>query len=82
MLGLTLANLQRPYHLVVRSNPPSSDMRTISAIFKGELITAGYGKLYVIDPVFSIDCGGLGNSFLTQHFLHVKRFVMQPSFPG
>jgi hypothetical protein len=48
-------------------------MQIISAIFQGEVITAGVGKLYVIDPVFSIDCGGLGAPFLTHFLLSVKR---------
>jgi len=30
------------------------------------------GKLYVIKPIFSIDCGGLGTPFLSHHFLRVK----------
>jgi hypothetical protein len=33
------------------------------------------GKLYVIKSVFSIDCGGLGATFLSYHFLAVKRFL-------
>ena len=54
-------------------------MRTISAIFQGEVITAGFGKLYVIDPVFSIDYGGLGTPFLTHLLLYVKRsFIVLP----
>ena len=36
----------------------------------------GFGKLYVIKPVFSIDCGGLDTPFLSYHFLTVKRFLM------
>ena len=35
-----------------------------------------HGKLYVIKPVFSIDCGGLDTPFLSYHFLTVKRFLM------
>jgi hypothetical protein len=34
---------------------------------------ADNGKLYVTDPVFSIDCGGLGTPFLTHLLLYVKR---------
>jgi hypothetical protein len=52
---------------------PYSDNQIISAIFQGEVITAGVGKLYVTDPVFSIDCGGLGTPFLTHLLLYVKR---------
>jgi hypothetical protein len=37
------------------------------------MITAGFGKLYVIDPVFSIDCSWLGALFLTHFLLYVKR---------
>jgi hypothetical protein len=29
----------------------------ISADFAASMISAGFGKLYVIKPVFSIDCG-------------------------
>jgi len=36
---------------------------------------ADKGQLYVIDPVFSIDCGWLGNPFLSPHFLAVKQFL-------
>jgi hypothetical protein len=39
----------------------------------GQVITARFGKLYVIDPVFSIDCGWLGTPFLTHLLLYVKR---------
>jgi hypothetical protein len=35
-------------------------IRTISENFSSLAITVEFGKLYVIDPVFSIDCGGLG----------------------
>jgi len=48
----------------------------ISAIFHGLMITAGSGKLYVIDPVFSTDYGGLGALFLSHYFLAVKRFFL------
>jgi hypothetical protein len=48
-------------------------MQFISAIIQRELITARFGKLYVTDPVFSIDCGGLGTPFLTHLLLYVKR---------
>jgi hypothetical protein len=34
---------------------------------------ADIGQLYVIKPVFSIDCGGLGTPFLTHFLLDVKR---------
>jgi hypothetical protein len=40
------------------------------------MITAGSGKLYVIDPVFSIDYGGLDAPFLTHFLLYVKRSLM------
>ena len=52
------------------------DLQIIFAIFQGEVITAGFGKLYVIEPVFSIDCGGLGTPFLTHLLLDVKRSLM------
>jgi hypothetical protein len=48
-------------------------MRISSAIFRKEVIIRGSGKLYVTDPVFSIDCGGLGTPFLTHLLLYVKR---------
>jgi hypothetical protein len=48
-------------------------MQIFSAILQGEVITASFGKLYVTDPVFSIDCGGLGTPFLTHLLLYVKR---------
>ena len=48
-------------------------MQIISIIFRGKMITAWFGKLYVIEPVFSIDCGGLGAPFLTHFLLYVKR---------
>jgi hypothetical protein len=51
-------------------------MQIISAIFEGEVITISSGKLYVIDPVFSIDCGWLGTPFLTHLLLYVKRSFM------
>jgi hypothetical protein len=41
-----------------------------------------FGKLYVIDPIFSIDYSWLGTTFLSHHFLTVKRFLIEPSFPG
>ncbi len=40
------------------------------------------GRLYVADPVFSIDCGGLDTTFLSHLLLNVKRFVMQPFYTG
>jgi hypothetical protein len=52
------------------------DMQFISAIFQVVVITARFGKLYVIDPVFSIDCGWLGTPFLTHLLLYVKRSLM------
>jgi hypothetical protein len=58
------------------------DIRIISAIFQGEVITARFGKLYVIDPVFSIDYGWLGALFLSHYYLAVKGFFLEPSFPG
>jgi hypothetical protein len=51
-------------------------MQIISSIYQGEVITEGPGKLYVIDPVFSIDCGGLGTPFLTHLLIYVKRSFM------
>ena len=57
-------------------------MKIISAGFVGPMITEGFGKLYVIKSVFSIDCGGLGVTFLSHHFIPVKRFLMEPSFLG
>jgi hypothetical protein len=38
------------------------------------------GQLYVIDPVFSIDGGGLGALFLSHYFLAVKAFSWSPPF--
>jgi hypothetical protein len=49
------------------------------------MITVGSGKLYVIDPVFSIDCSWLGVLFLTHFLLYVKRSLkVQPAWaiPG
>jgi hypothetical protein len=40
-----------------------------------------YGKLYVIEPDFSIDFGWLGTTFFPHYFRHVKWFLMKPSFP-
>jgi hypothetical protein len=57
-------------------------MEIISAFFANPMIIEEPGKLYVIDPVFSIDCGGLGATFLSYLFLTVKQFSMWPSFPG
>jgi hypothetical protein len=51
------------------------DNKKISGIFPGEVISGDNGKLYVIDPVFSIDCGGLSVTFFSHHFLTVKRFL-------
>ena len=48
----------------------------ISVILEGLVITFQFGKLYVIDPVFSIDCGGLGTPFLTHLLIYVKRSFM------
>jgi len=48
----------------------------ISAVFADSVITAEFGKLYVIDPVFSTDYGGLGALFLSHYFLAVKRFFL------
>ena len=31
-------------------------MEIISAVFSGPMISEEFGKLYVIDPIFSIDC--------------------------
>jgi hypothetical protein len=42
-------------------------MLIISAIFQGGVITAESGKLYVIDPVFSINYGWLGVIFLPHY---------------
>jgi hypothetical protein len=36
----------------------------------------GFGKLYVIEPGFSIDFGGLGATFLSHYFRHLKRFLL------
>jgi hypothetical protein len=40
-----------------------------------DFIRVGKGQLYVIDPVFPIDCGGLGAPFLFHLFLAVKQFL-------
>ena len=52
---------------------PDNDMK--GGIFPGDVIIVDHGKLYVIDSVFSIDCGGLVATFLSHHFLVVKRFL-------
>ena len=36
--------------------------------------------LYVIDSIFSIDCGWLGVTFLSHYFPCVKRLLMEPFF--
>ena len=46
------------------------------------MITISSGKLYVIDPVFSIDCGWLGTPFLTHLLLYVKRSFDSAALPG
>ena len=51
------------------------DNKKISGIFPGEVIMVDNGKLYVINTVFSIDCSYLGTTFLSHHFLTVKRFL-------
>jgi hypothetical protein len=51
------------------------DNETKAGIFPGKVIIVDHSKLYVIDPVFSLDCGGLGATFLSHHFLVVKRFL-------
>jgi len=48
----------------------------IPALFRPARITLKFGKLYVIDPVFSTDYGGLGALFLSHYFLAVKRFFL------
>jgi hypothetical protein len=42
----------------------------------GGLECGDNGKLYVIKPIFSIDCGWLGAPFLSHHFFNVKGFLM------
>jgi len=64
------------------TSPKTFDSQTIAGIFPGKVIIVDNGKLYVINTVFSIDCGGLGTPFLSHHFLAVKRFLTWPSFPG
>jgi hypothetical protein len=59
-----------------RSTPPCSDIHIIFAIFRVPVITIRTGKLYVIDPDFSIDCVGLGALFLSHSFFAVKRFFL------
>ena len=54
---------------------PVQDNETKAGIFPGKVIIVATGKLYVIKPVFSIDCGGLGVTFLSHYFLSVKRFL-------
>ena len=54
----------------------AQDKKIKSGIFPGSTIIIEFGKLYVIDPVISIDCGGLGATFLSHHFLVVKGFLM------
>jgi hypothetical protein len=55
---------------------PTSDTQIISFISDDLMITAVFGKLYVIDPVFSINYGWLGALFLSHYFLAVKRFFL------
>ena len=57
-------------------------MQIISATFLEKVITAKFGKLYVTDPVFSIDCSWLGAPFLTHFFLYVKRSLMALLYLG
>jgi hypothetical protein len=52
------------------------DIEIKSSVFAGLVISEGFGKLYVIKPIFSIDCGGLGVTFLSHYFLRVKRFLL------
>jgi hypothetical protein len=54
---------------------PVPDNETKGGIFPDKAIIVDSGKLYVIDPIFSIDCGGLGTPFFSHHFLVVKRFL-------
>ncbi len=63
----------REYLKFPRPQTTYFDMHIISTISIGEVITVGAGKLYVTEPVFSIDCGGLGAHFLTHFLLYVKR---------
>jgi hypothetical protein len=51
------------------------DIEIIAATFPGLGISEGFGTLYVITPVFFIDCGWLDVILLSHHFLHVKRFL-------
>jgi hypothetical protein len=44
------------------------------------VITVEAGKLYVIEPGFSIDFSWLGVTFFSHYFRHVKWFLMKPSF--
>jgi hypothetical protein len=44
------------------------------------VIREGSGKLYVIEPDFSIDFGWLGTTFFSHYSRHVKWFLMKPSF--
>ena len=68
----------------VLSSPemPVQDNETKAGIFPVKVIIVDSGKLYVIKSVFSIDCGGLGTTFLSHLFFHVKRFWIWPSFSG
>jgi hypothetical protein len=51
-------------------------------LYQKKLWCFAIGKLYVIDPVFSINCGGLGAIFLSHHLFFVKRFLVDPPFRG
>jgi hypothetical protein len=53
---------------------PEQDNEMKAGIFSGEVIIVDHGKLYVIEPDFSIDFGGLGTTFLSHYFRHVKWF--------
>jgi len=64
-----------PDHRHLKSSSPQrrvQDNETKAGIFPGKVIIVESGKLYVIKPIFSIDCGGLGTPFLSHHFLRVK----------
>ncbi|MGO9175322.1 MAG: hypothetical protein ACLQED_04165 [Desulfobaccales bacterium] len=43
------------------------DIQNISGIIEGLGIRREYGKLYVTNPVLSIDCGGLGTPILPEY---------------
>ena len=57
-------------------------IQIIPVPFNAMAISTDFGKLYVIDPIFSIDYGWLGTPSLSHHILTVKRFLTEPSLSG